>query len=523
MLKKSVLTPVLSGVLAVTVVGSGVGYYNVFVKDKGADTEEVKKSAKNGKTAVLTVDEAAKTLGTTLEKAQEVAKGTTDTGYKATVGYSAPSDGEIGQLGLKDIAVSAEAKQKDKMTGLDYIISYDSSDVLPLNVVYDNDSQTAYIKIPELSDAYLTGTVDQINEMMGSSLDSYTSMAGMDNPLSGDADLSALENYDFAALMEDLLSYADTVKENVPEAKDGENYTVEKDGVSIELTTKSYTVTTEDAKKVADAVIAKGKADSTLKDLFTQMGVSDSDYESIWDELDMSDAEDETVNIDVYYKVGNVAGFKAVNSDGEEMRCIAASDEKNVIIDCDLSSVEDSTFVMSGLVTYENDTLDGSINVDAADMNMVINYNSVKVTEDSANGTMTISASQGGEAVMDMSCTLDVSGNQGTITYTGSAEGQSIGTITVKVEETNASDISVPTGTMYNFTNEEELRKYADGCDVEGWQNKLKTALGDELFNQIFGSSMSSGSSYGASSDFDASDYDFDDYDFGDIELQTTA
>ena len=35
MMKKSFLTPVLSGVLALTVVGSGAAYYFEFVKDSG--------------------------------------------------------------------------------------------------------------------------------------------------------------------------------------------------------------------------------------------------------------------------------------------------------------------------------------------------------------------------------------------------------------------------------------------------------------------------------------------------------
>lgn len=520
MLKKSVLTPALSGVLAVAVVGSGVGYYNVFVKDKGDAGEEAKKSGKNSKTAVLTVDEAAKTLGTTLDKAQQVAKGETDTGCKATISYAAPTDGEIGQLGLKEISMSAEAKQKDKMSGMDYTISYGGTGLLTLNVVYDNNNETAYVRVPELSDAYLTGTAADIEKLVGSSLGAYTSAAGIggsqDTP-----DLSALENYDFSALIEDLMTYGDTVKDNLPAPTDGEAYKVEKDGVSIELTTKSYTVTSADAKKVAEAIVEKGKNDSALKDFMSQVGMDDSEYASMWDELNVDDvdSEDKSVTVDLYYTGDDVCGFKASTSDGEDFHMIVASDAKNIIVDCDMSSVDDSTFVMSGLLTYTDDTLDGSINVDADDdgekISMVMNYNSIKITEDSASGSINVTASKGGESVMDMTCTLDVSGNTGTVSYTGNVEGQNIGTLTVSVEETNASDITVPTGTMYNFGNEEELQKYAESCDTEGWMNTIKSALGDELYSQIFGSTASVYDNNTKYDDNDFSSSDFSEYDFG--------
>ena len=235
MLKKSVLTPVLSGVLAVSVAGSGFAYYNTYVKDgKGSD-----KNASDGEKTVksmLTVDEAAKVLETRIDKAQEVAKGNLDNGAKAVITYSAPQSGSIGELGLKDVTIGVEAKQKDKMSGMDYTFGYDGKNVLTMNMVYDNDSQTAYVKIPELSDAYLVGTAEDMESMS-------QNMSGMGGITSMQPDTSAFDDYDFDALIDDLTGYLDTIKENAPEAKDGGKYTVEKDGVKIDLDTKTYHIT----------------------------------------------------------------------------------------------------------------------------------------------------------------------------------------------------------------------------------------------------------------------------------------
>ena len=58
MMKKSFLTPVLSGVLALTVVGSGAAYYFEFVKDSGDG--KAKTADESSQSGAVTIDEAAK-------------------------------------------------------------------------------------------------------------------------------------------------------------------------------------------------------------------------------------------------------------------------------------------------------------------------------------------------------------------------------------------------------------------------------------------------------------------------------
>lgn len=499
MLKKSVLTPVLSGVLAVTVVGSGVGYYNVFVKDK--DAADGKKDAKNNKPGILTADKAAEKVENTIDKAIQVVNGELDGGYSAVVSYSLPNS----DMGVKDIGFSLEAKQKDKMTGADYAVQVDGKSVLSMNIVYDNDGETAYVKIPELSDAYLTGTASEIESMMNTT-------GSFDVDVQNDEVLDELNDYDFGALFDDLATYIDVVKDNIPEAADGGTYTVSEGGVSIDLDTKSYTITAKDAKKVADAIADKGRTDTVFKDFFVKTGGDESEYGDFWDEVqDIDEEDDTTIKIDVYYSGDESVGFSMTSNDGGNFRMVTASDDTHVIIDGGFTDDEDS-FDISGLLTYEDDTLDGKITAEVNEYgtksSFAIEYQNITVTDDTTKGTVVMSATEDGTEVFSMKMSLDCSGNDVDFSFTGSVDGESVGTLTVKAQETNASDITVPTGKFYSISDENELQQYLESCDVEGWQKSLQSALGDDLYNSMFGYG------YGGYDDYDF-DYDLNDYDFG--------
>lgn len=550
MAKSSVLTPILAGVLGVSVVGSGIAYYNVYVKNADKD-DDAKGGKKNNSNVALSVDQAAENIEEQIDKAQKLAKGEFDGGYKGTVTYTPPSDGEIGQMGIKGITMGAEAKQKDKMSGMDYSVAYDSKSLLTVSVVYDNDNETAYVKIPELSDAYLYGTTDEIeswvNSNVGNPLESFTtvnpSLGGggytddggdfsfddydygdlddftiedsaykADGALAVNAvaasssstpDLEALENIDFGALFEDLEGYVDTIKENAPEAKDGDDYTVTSGSESITLTTKSYTITADDAKKVAQAVADKGKADTTLKDLFTTMGMTSEDYDSIWSSLtdgldsNVPDDNTDTLTLDVYYNGDEVQGLKAVpsdNEDNEQIYFVLASDKDKLILDCD-TALDGQKITGSGLVTIADDTLNGSLTLkndaDYDAFEFTVSFNGLTANDDELTGGLSYGGKVGDDA-FNLKFDFNCKGDDSDVTVTGDVAGQDIGVLNVTSQKTDASDITVPSGTGYKLTDEQQLQSYTESCDVEGWMNTVKEAVGEELYNEIFGAATGS-------------------------------
>lgn len=535
MIKKSFLTPVLAGVLAVTVVGSGVGYYFEFVKDNGGKAE--KDGGKDGKSnASLTIDQAASNIEDQLDKVQQIAKGDLEGGYSMEVSYTPGAD----VPDVKAVAMSVEAKQKDKLSAMDYSIKYDSQNVVSLNVVYDNENETAYVKAPELSDAYVTATMADVESAMKDvyGLDSYgaDASATTDTP-----NVDALENIDFDALFTDIESYGDTIKENAPAATDGANRKVEQGGKSVELTTKAYTVTYDDFVKVINAISDKWKSDETMKSFMVDsLGADEEEYNNMWDSMleESTEGTDETINLEIYYNGDEIQGIGMKNpeegGEPEEVYAICAATDDAYIVDWSFMEEDGTGMTAAGALTLDGDTLDGSISVvsysedyssydyENPDGELPIMQETVTftcdqltATDDSLTGTMKITADDG-----EMVYTFNNSGDNFDMSFSMKADGEDFGTFNMKGQTTDASDITIPTGTMYNAADENELNSYLEGCDVEGWQASVKEILGEELYNEIFGSEVEDYGDYDFSQDYGGGvgDYDFDDYDFDDFD-----
>lgn len=521
MMKKSFLTPVLSGVLALTVVGSGAAYYFEFVKDSGDG--KAKTADESSQSGAVTIDEAAKNIEAQLNKAQQLAKGEYNGAYTAQVTYK-PSQSVSDTVGLStplsDVSVSVEAKQKDKMTSVNYGFNYGANSVISANMVIDNANETAYFQIPEFSDAYLTGNADDLAALV----QEYASAAGtgtvfdedyssydfddydsddsyeassytadmMASPAAGLSDLNvdALSDIDFDALLTDLETYGDTIKENAPEATDGADKTGEIDGKSYTLTTKTYTITKEDGKKIAQAVADKAKADETLKGAMTSAGLSEDDYNSMWDGLltSIDEGDDSALTFDVYYNGDEVQGFKAEGGD-DSYQIVNYSTDKQMILDWKFTSDGTDEFVAAGAVDIDGDTINGSVKMTMNDSdettNVTATYDNLTAGEDSLTGKITINVTDSSD---NISMVYDFN-NSGTNIDTNialSANDTDLGTIAITAQETDASDITVPSGTMYNISDDDQLDQYVSSMNGDAWLESLKTTLGEELYNLIF-------------------------------------
>lgn len=283
MLKKSFLTPVLSGVLAVTVVGSGVLYY--FDRSGEKDSANEKSSEKK-------ISSVSDNIGETIDIASKALKGDLDFSYTADAELKF-GEGFTNEIGyeIKPIAVSTATKQKGKKTAADMSFKYDSKNLMSLNTVIDNETQTVYIKCPELSDSYLSASADEINGLLadsGLSMDdslesatgSLTAMSAGAATASSSEILDILGEIDYEALAADLEEYWKLIEENCPEGKENGNITGDIDGNSYDYSVKTYEITGQVVYDMVTDVTEKAKSDEFLKDLFVKMGMSESDYDS---------------------------------------------------------------------------------------------------------------------------------------------------------------------------------------------------------------------------------------------------
>ncbi|EXM40016.1 hypothetical protein RASY3_10175 [Ruminococcus albus SY3] len=526
MVKKNVLTPVLAGVLGVAVVGSGVGY---FVLNKNADKNEKTKS--NSSVVVSPkLSVMADNITNTLDRAASIAKGEVDYAYEGSFNISfGPALTKEMPTAPKDFGMTVSSKQKDGNESGDIVLTYGGEKVVTVNQIYSREnSEDMYVRVPELSEAYIkvnkAEAEDYLKESVGMDLSQYAQTA---------------ENFDFdtEAFEADLKEYEKVFKDNFPEAKEEGKKSGDIDGISYEYTSKSYDLTAADGQKVATAILEKAKGDENFKKLYDQSmeaanqqmakygdsSSSSPSYEEAIDKmLDEVKGEidsEKTVVLETYEKgEGEFAGFTIKPADDKgELKLITVSNDDAEGLDMSFDSGDGSTITAYGALKSENDVVNGSYTVSSVEdgketIKVVYTMSDMKNVGDNFAGTirLDISSSEDGEPESGwMEIKSDSTADDVNVTFEFGLAGENAFTMTMTSKKTEASDVDKISSDakVYNALNEEEMNEYLSTCDTEGFMTKLKDTLGDEMYNDLMGSSSSS---YSSSQYDDDDDFDWD-------------
>lgn len=509
MVKKNVLTPVLAGVLGVTVAGSGVAYVLV---NKNADNNKGNEKTKTQQTVVSPkLSVMAENIGNTLSRAQGVASGEVDFAYEGSMNISfGPAVTNMAGTEFKDIGMKVSTTQKGGNEGADITMSYDGKDLVTVNEVFDRaNNDEVYLRVPELSDAYLkTSKSDAetyLKDSAGLDLDQYTQ---------GMQDI----DFDAAAFEQDMKDYEQVVKDNFPEAKETGTKSGDIDGLSYEYTQKTYDVTSADATKICTAVLEKAKTDETIKKLYDDgvnkimeaNAASGSDEEApasyeetidqMLEEVKNEIGEDsDTVTLETYEDAnGELKGFtlKPQDDDGE-VRYIIASQDDGEGMDLYFDGGDGTAMTAFGSMKSANDAVSGTYTITAKEddketFKVIFAVNDVKAAGENFTGNIRFDATvhDGGEDVSGWyEITSDSTADNVDITFDFGFNGENAFTMKVTSSKTEASDVEMPgaDSKVYNALDENELNEYLQGCDLEGFQTKMKDALGEELYNSMFG------------------------------------
>ncbi len=519
MVKNSVLTPVLAGVLGLSIVGSGVAYYFTNQDSDGEKDE-------GGKAKISQV---ADNINNTLDNAEKAIKGELDFAYTANATLSfGEGFTEVAGMSVQPVTLTTNTKQKGSNTAADFSIAYDGKNLMSANSVYSRDNNSAYIQIPELSDGYLLVNKD--------SLSSELSAQGLDL----DSALSDTEiDFDTDALEKDLEEYEKLIKDTLPAAKDGDKVTGDIDGNKYSYTTKTYDISGNDFVKVAKAVLEKAQNDQTMKDVFNQAGISDemgmsydeivSQYLAALDDyLAASDADfAETITFDAYYDCDDFTGFSVSDKDeGVFMSLYTILDDDIVAIDMNMDLGEDegkATF--KGSAKTVDDVTNGSfafnLTADGESAEAEISLKDLKEVDDTFSGTIRfdVNVTETDSAVSGW-CEIasKSTADKMDLSFEFGMNGKSFMTLALTGNDTEASDITVPSGDkIYDVTDETQLDAYLSSCDTDGFTANIQAALGEELYNMLMSGSSVIEDDYDYGIDYDDDDYDFDD-DYDDID-----
>lgn len=488
MKKRRILASVLAALTALTV--TACGSVDSSTKDTNDEKTNVLREDENDvKDAVKKVGDRVEDTGKTISAALS---GELDFAYAgtATLTFGEGLTDEIGTA-LKPITVTAGTKQKGQKTQADISVAYDSGTLVTLNTVADNEAEIVYVKIPELSDAYIAITPDELKNMLGDEFGLNEDLTELGDGITLDGIEDFLADIDFDALYDDFEEYCQLIEDKIPEGTDGGRLTGDINGHSYDYEVVSYDVKGQVVYDIADAVTQKAKDDQLLKDLFAKFGITGDEYDSTIEEFtaELKSAEQDDLDktafvLDVYKDGDEVYGFNFfIPEDNESVKLVTIADDSTLGIDFSATDDGVETASAKGAFTDDNGTVNGSLAISAEGTSALIEAEDLKAEGDLFSGKITAAIDADGENFVGSLVSASTE-DKLDITVTADMNGKNLFVLTLNGEETDASDITLPSGTIYNF-NEDDLNAYASSCDLEGFLARLEDIFGDGLTEQF--------------------------------------
>lgn len=542
MVKNKVLTPVLAGVLGLSVAGSAVGFAAL---NKSADKNDTKPTtSKLFQTDNAPLAEATQDFQDDLAYVDKIINGDIDFAYDGSVTFTAgkPINNELGYE-LAPIKLATSAKQKGDNAEFDYTLFYDNNSVVNVNAIYARGENVGYLRIPELSDAYLSADIDSIQEMLADELD-----IDFNAPSFSDVELPEFD-FDEAEVEKNLEAYSDAVKNNLPAPKPADPVSGSINGYSYSLTAETYELGEGDLTNIANAVLDVAKGDQVLKSaydetiasLYEQFGstydgsvTADApSYEEIINELQSAlnysdDSYYVTFPITVYKDAdGEFAGFM-IDYDGARIQLIEVYDGTNAAVDFSLNAEDELEFSVAGSISAANDELNGGFKLNYKERDKEIagelSIANVKSQGDFFSGTVRIDGSVNSDYEAE-SGWLEIASNSTPdeldLNITVGTNGTVAGSIYVEGRKTEATDVALPGSgdKVFNALDENELDEYSRTINEDAFLQHLKDSLGS-LYNELYLDDLMSldlddimgGDDYYDDDYYDY--YDFEDYDF---------
>lgn len=519
MIKNKVLTPVLSGVLAVSVVGSGVGYYFV---NKG----EPEKTMDTMKVSMTQVEQ---TVNTTVDDVQKAVNGKLDFAYDADLKITVGNSEAMNNSGVQvqPIEVSTKVRQKGQNSSAEIAAKYNGSTLATLETVYARDSKTGYVRIPELSSAYIKATEADIQKLVDDAQKKYTSkyqlkldtnkrqtrtnqnqIADVTPKEKFDANkikemLPDLSSIDSKKVEEKLNKWVEIVKGKITEKADNGTVSGDIEGNSYNYKVKTYSISGKQAQEAILAVLDDIAADKDIKKVFDDFYAKQSDANKkasgiksfaeliakMKSELKMDAAQQNKVaSLDVYYDGDEPAGA-AFTFDGKTYAKAVIINKSDVnAIDAFITDNNgNANFTVKGSSKLTDGKVSGKYTLDCKDKNgkstnVALTLDKVVVKDKTFSGAVTLDFKTFSSTGSNKSGSFKISGtadeDKKDLKINISANGINVLTVDFKMNKTKATDVSIPTTNVYTV---DQLDAYRATCDIEGFKQNISSALGINL------------------------------------------
>ncbi len=549
MIKNKVLTPVLAGVLGVSVVGSGIGYYLV-----NKDGDKMLKPEQTMDTMKLSLTQVEQTVNDNVTDVEKAVKGELDYAYdsslKITFGEGMTTGGLTmntnGKQSIKPIEIDTKVKQKGQNSQADITAKYNDATLVTLETIYARDKNAAYFRIPELSSAYITATEEDLKKTFEEYANKAQTRRGTTIPDAQTDTKLDLKNFgvqtpelkaiDSAKLEKSLKEYFELFKSKLPAKKDNGTVSGDINGNAYNYKVVTYTVTGKQMQEALNAVLDKMAGDADLKKMFDdQMAANknkvDSEIKSYADLIAKLKKEtaikeqdaNKTASFDVYYDGEEIVGG-AINYDNKSLaKAVLVSKQDVNAIDVAISDNNGKQLLtVKGSSKLTDGTISGSYSINAnADNNAAFNgtltLDKVVIKDDYFSGTVSLSFNSTSKTGKAQAFAVKISGNctkdKKDLKFSVDTNGKNMMTVEFKQNKTEATDVAVPTQNVFTTS---QLEQYKATCDFDNFKENINNALGTNVFsifdsfgklgNSTIGKSATSGSTTGRTTTIDMSD-----------------
>lgn len=496
-LSKKLLAFSTSVILASTALMAGCG------KVEG-DLDEEKKTITENVTSVFnTVNNASDTIVSAMN-------GETDTAYSADITISIGEEiaKQSGMQDIKDVTLSADTKIKNGNAQVTIEAEYGSDTLATFDMVREKETGNVYVSIPELTAASLLIPQEYLEtmpeDMMMSNMGSMDGMAdvetemnatfGGENLIDMDQMLTAPEfnEEELNALFDEIVKI---VEENMPQQVDAGTKSGEVGDVEYKFDKKTLTITSEDVEKTVTAVFEELKTNETFLSMIDTYGAAEGmtkdefigQIEAAIDGMEEQPLEEGSMTFDIYYQGENVSGVAFTFDEDSACEMFYYVEDNECCMKVAMTNSADASGDVVMELTAETDGYETDLWAQAVtpDSKMVFEVADFKVVDEESGafkGTMTLDViDEATQQSFTYKVVSDSTASKTDIEMSLIEGKNEVITIGFVGEETTASDVKIPSGQVFDASDEAQLEAFAATVDVEGFQTKLMNILGEDL------------------------------------------
>lgn len=514
--------------------------------EKNAWAEEVKNMASSYAASI----EASQTLVSGMQS--DISLKIEDSG-RSLLGFVAPFDISW----LNDITLANTVSFTDGKEGLLMKVLLNDNQICSLEYYLDQESQDAYMRIPELSDKYFKTNLKEAADQQASNIESdieeltpddtdvdiptdnfasaYSDSISLSASLMSDLS-SALPE---ASVIETLLDkYGSMLFDNLTEGESSQE-TLTAGDISQDCTVYEGQISSEDAVKTATELLEAAKSDSDIESILNTWNDKLSSDENLYEnfttavdkglnalkDTDTSDSEDSYLSTKIWVdENGRIAGRALEIQEGDTTTPILTwqmpengSDFGYLLT---IASDDINTYSLSGSGQIDGDKLNGTYELSLADSISAIievkDYDTVSAKEGNLNGNYKITFPSSdtdneddyySSILENFALVLDLNSekNSGSVALSIENAGSTLGTLSITggageaVEIPNLASLK----DVYDANNNDDMNAYAATLDFTSIMDNLsKAGVPDEVITYI----LSGGSATEDSSDTEASE-----------------